>query len=271
MGATKVVYSNKIGPQRPSGFDLTPGALVCGQGIYEYSSTQKARIGERLAVGNRVFRYAYNGGVALHGGYVVSSPLLGGAASTVQSDISLAVAAYAGDTRLFLAAATTAQPAGTFNDGWVGVQDETNADAHIFQIKNQPLLANSGTTSYIDLYDGIPADLAVTTTELDLCANPYKGVIVTPNGPTPACMTLGVAPLAVPINYYFWLQTWGPAFAWCAAENQPVAGMPVAVSDGNDGSVEIMDGVNTGAIIGQGMLVYSAVSEPVMIFLQLAP
>jgi hypothetical protein len=270
MPATKVVYSSKVGIGRPSNFDQGPGNLVAAQGIYEYSTTKKHRIGSRLQVGERIFRYALNSSVALRAGSIVSSPLLGGATTTVQVDLSLAVAAKAGDSRLYVAMDTTAQAADKFADGWVGVQDEVNADAHIFQIKTHPLIANSGTSSYIDLYDGVPADLAITSTELDLIANPYSGVIITPKSTTPACMTLGVAPIYLAGAYYFWLQTWGPAFVWNDDEVAVVCGMPACVSDNVDGAAELYEPGASGAFIGQGMLVASAVSEPVMIYLQIA-
>jgi hypothetical protein len=250
MGATKIanIYQNQPGTNRPNSMNLGPGAVTVGQSIYETSTTKKARLGERLVVGNRIFRYALNSSAAaLHGGYVVGAALLGGATTTAQIDALVAVASLLGDTRIFTTILTTAQAAGLFEDGWVGIEDDSLGDYLMFQIKNNSALT-TGITGYLDLYDGVTVALTTSDT-LTIMTNPYKNVIVIPHGTTPTAAQIGVAPIPVPASSYFWLQTAGPCA--CLADSETVViGQPVTSSDDTDGLVQPYAVITEGAPIG---------------------
>lgn len=263
MGATKVVYSTKIGPQRPSGFDHGPGALVAAQGIFETSSTLKARLGTRLQVGDRVFRYALAGAAAIIPGVFCQQALVGGATTTLQTTLALTVAATAGDSRIYINALTTAQAANLFADGWACIYDATLGGPTLYRVKGNSSLAVSGVTSYIELYDGIPAALT-TSSQVELIANPYKGVIILPSASTLTGPVMGVTPVYVAATYYFWLQTYGPCaiLASAALDFDEYVGL----SDSNAGYAESDGATANTAVMGTAMAAGTA-SEGSIMFL----
>ena len=211
MGATKVVYSSAIGGQIPAGLHSGPGALLVAQGIYEESLTAKTRIGERLQVGDRVFRYA-SAGAALLAGITCQSAILGGALTTLQTSRPVAVAAPIGASRIYTTALTTEQVKDVFADGWVVIHDDSAASCFLMRIKGNSILATSGVASYLELYD--PLYVALTTNDqLEIMANPYKNVITIASATTMTGAFVGIAPRAVQSGYYFWLQTNGYAAA----------------------------------------------------------
>jgi hypothetical protein len=268
MGATKVVASRNTYPQRPSAFNFGPGAVVVGQGIYEQSATKKARIGERLQVGDRVFRYAYNGAAALNPGKIVQQAALGGADTTLQTTRPVAVAAVVGDTRIYTTALTTAQAADVFADGWVSIFDASmTLGAYLYRIKGNSALATSGVASYLTLYDGLHVALT-TSDQLEIVANPYNGVIINSSATTLTGPIVGVAPIYVDINYYFWCQTFGP----CAVVSDAALDFDeyVAVSDSTVGLVEKDSATANTVVLGQPLAAGTA-SESSIMFLQILP
>jgi hypothetical protein len=263
MAATKVVYSTRKGRQIPSGFDHGPGALVTSQGIYETSSTQKQRLGAKLAVGDRVFRYAKSG-AAILGGLLVQGATVGGATTTLQTTQPLVVAAKAGDSRLYVCALTTAQTADKFADGWVSIYDATLTSSYLFRIKGNSALATTGTTSYLELYDEIPVDLAVTTTQLEFIANPYAAVITLAHATTLTGPVLGGTPVYVASGYYFWLQTYGP---WASISSAALDfDEYVTMSDSTVGQVKTDNASANTQIIGSALAVGTA-AESCILFL----
>jgi hypothetical protein len=118
------------------------------------------------------------------------------------------VAAPAGSSRIYVNALTTAQTAGTFNDGYISVFDATTTGkSWTFKIKYNSALATTGTTSYIDIYDELPTALT-TSDQVCFIAPKYKKVTI--SATTAVGAALGVAPINVTSGYYFWLQTGGP-------------------------------------------------------------
>ena len=208
MGATKITAITQKGRQIPSAFNYGPGAVVVAQGIYETSSTKLARLGERLQLGDRVFRYAKSG-AAILGGMLVQGPIKGGSDTTLQTTLPVTVAAAAGDSRIYVNALTTAQAADLYADGWASIFDATLAGPTLFRVKGNSALAVSGVTSYIDLYDATPVALT-TSSQIELITNPYNGCITLASATAITGMLLGVAPVYVASGYYFWLQTFGP-------------------------------------------------------------
>lgn len=160
----------------------------------------------------RRFRYCKNGGVALVSGYAVQTSVLAGATTTLQTKAPIAVAAAIGDTRVFVQALTTAQPASLFKDGMAAFWQTATNGGFFRLVKDNNALATTGTTNYIDLYE--PLLVALTTSDtVALSVNPYSGLVVAPNT-TPTGKIIGVPNIAVPIGYYFWCQVRG----WAAVE-----------------------------------------------------
>jgi hypothetical protein len=241
---------------------------VVGQGIYEQSSTKKAKLGERLQVGDRVFRYAYNGAAALNPGKLVQQAILGGALTTLQTTRPVAVAAAAGDTRIYTTALTTAQVADVFADGWVSIWDASmTLGCYLYRIKGNSVLATSGVDSYLTLYDALHVALT-TSDQLEIIANPYKGVIINSSATTLTGPILGVAPIYIDINYYFWLQTFGP----CAVVADAALDFDeyVSVSDSTVGCVESDSASANTNVLGLALAAGTA-SESSIMFLMISP
>jgi hypothetical protein len=183
------------------------GVTMPGQDIYEQSISQIHRIGERLVIGDRVFRYASAGG-ALNPGSLLASATLGGALTTAQVDLVVA-AATAGDTTLTVTTGTTAQPKDRFKDGYVTVVSDTVAHGagQSFKIKSHPAQTAAGAI-VLTLYDAIP--FAITADcRVSMTANLWARVIETPVT-TATGTPCGVPLVAVTSGYFFWCQTWGP-------------------------------------------------------------
>ena len=177
------------------------------QGILDMSLTQKYPLGCRFAKKDgRVFRYAKAGAVALVAGNLITSAVLNGALTTVQTDLTPAAVA-AGAYSVTAAIATTEQPKDTFKDGWMAVTDgdAANAMGDLYLIKSHPL---SATNIILELYE--PLKRAITTSSrISLLGNIYEAAIQCDT--TPTGVVLGVCPTVVTAEYYFWVQTWGIA------------------------------------------------------------
>lgn len=253
---------------RPASQNYGPGALVVSQGIYEESSTQKQRIGERLSLGERTFYYAKASG-AIKGGYLVEAAALGGATTTLQNTCAVTVAAPLDTVKVYVNALSNAQTANTFADGWAAIWDASGTlTAYLYYVKSNTALATSGVTSYITLYD--PLHVALTTSDqISLMANRYKDVVTLSSATTLAGDIVGVAPITITTGgYYFWLQTWGP----CAVI--PTAALDfddyVSSSDTTVGEVEADAASANTQILGSPMHIGTA-AEAAIMYLRLAP
>ncbi len=193
---------------RPVSQNYGPGAIVVAQSIYEESSTRKHRLGERLQLGDRVFRYAC-AGEALAAGDAIESAAVGGADTTLQNTCAVTVAAAIGDTKVYANALTTAQTVSLYQEGWMAIWDATTAGiSYLYHVKDNTTIALTGTTSYYTLYD--PLHIALTTSDqVNLVTNIYKSVVQSHTAHVG--MILGVPTIAITSGYYFWLQTYGPA------------------------------------------------------------
>lgn len=74
-----------------------------------------------------------------------------------------------------------------------------------------------------------------TTTRLSILRSLYDGVTRS-DAPNTEAVT-GIAPVAVTANYYFWLQTGGPAVV--LQQDELVKGLPVSASESTQGAVEV--------------------------------
>ncbi len=173
------------------------GPIKPAQSIYEESSTQKAEIGYRIIVGDRVFRYAYAGGTALIAGTLVKSAQL-----PAEVNKTVEAAAAIGSKTVTV---TTAAALLYLAEGYMVVNDVTG-EGITYRIKSGAANADTATSTDLILYD--PLSVALTTSsQVELYGSAYydldKSADVTDH-------ISGIPPIAVTANYYFWLQTWGP-------------------------------------------------------------
>jgi hypothetical protein len=169
------------------------------------SAGKKYSLGTRMVLPDgRSFRYAYNGGVALHAGVVLQSMV----DDTQFKDMVVPAAVAAGATTLTITNGTTAVVANDFAGGFLSVND-VDGEGHCYKVKsNTAAVSGAAITVVLDSEDAIKVALT-TSSEVILQKNLLNGVIIYPT--TPTGVPVGVATVTVPINYYCWVQTWGVA------------------------------------------------------------
>ena len=184
------------------------GATMVAQSIHEESEAQKHKLGERLVLGDRVFRYA-KAGAALDQGFLLESAELGGALTTAQIDLAVAAAAV-GDKTITVTTLTTAQTVNRFAEGYASIVSDTNAHGAgvAYKIRSHPVQSAAGAL-VLTLYDEVHK--AITTDcKVSLCTSLYYAVKQTADS-TAVGMPMGVSLIDVQSAYFFWAQTWGPA------------------------------------------------------------
>lgn len=230
------------------------------QGIYEQSSTQMAPLGTRIAFADgRVFRYARAGGTALSPGKFVKPTELT-SANWVNKAASAAVAAGLYSVTLATTTAIT-----TAAEGWLQIND---ADGEGIQYKIKKTAANGTTSTSTDvtLYDPIATALT-TSSEGTIILNPYYYTVVCS---AVTDVILGVPPIAVTAEYYYWLQTWGMACVW--SEGVPAAGYPVQVAVQATGSIAGVTNKAADTTAQVGIMQYVGVDEEYKpVYLTIAP
>lgn len=176
--------------------------------FFEQSLKQRHELGARYTTEDgRAFRYAKNGGTALVTGNLIQSALYGGSSATVQTDIAVQADSAIGDTSLYVTLATDAAAKDVFAGGYLCIGDDAG-EGQLFRIIGNSV-ATGGGTCRIDLDRPILIAALITTSLVQLMTDPYKLVIKSDS--TASGLILGVAQLAVDVNYYCWLQTWGMA------------------------------------------------------------
>jgi hypothetical protein len=225
-----------------------------GQSIYKSSSVKLTDLGSRKVVGDRVFRYA--------------KCLTGLGAGDVGQDslVSLinvtAGATNASGGKIFTFYFATSNGAGTYDDGFLIAQSGTAANlGYSYKVKTQPLVATTANAD-LTLYDPL-ARVNDVADKWSLFSNPYGRVSEMTNATNAA---VGVAPIAVTTNDFFWLQTWGPCNVKAGA----------ALVDGNafvagaTGQIAAPT-ATTGGALGYVLQPTLTVSEYGYVFLTIAP
>lgn len=180
---------------------LGPGKrLLTEQGIYEQSLTQKYKIGSRLAMDDRVFRYcrAGTGLVSSWGAYTF--------APFPESAVAAATSAV-GATTVTCTAQNTVL-VNQFQGGYMMVA--------VVAIRGHRILSNTaataGNTFTVTLEDALTEVVTSGATILTL----YPGLWNDLRQSLPLGFSyanyIGIPVVAVTTAYYFWLQTWGPTF-----------------------------------------------------------
>jgi len=237
--------------------------------IYTPTSTQKYRLGARYRKADgRIFHYARAGSTALVCGDLIQTAVDCFTANE-QQDLAIPTASAAGDNWIWATIGTDSVTEDQCKDGYIVISDGSAAQGggQIYQIDHHAASA-AGNVQFF-LYDKLEV-LASTSAKAGLIQNPYRNVIQQPIT-TPTGFTVGVAPVAVTANYYFWLQTWG----WCSCLNTGglVVGVQVVVGTAVAGSCATeVAGASSVATPLIGMAGHTADDgDWALIYLQIAP
>ena len=194
------------------------GPIPPKQGIYEMSETAKAELGTRLAFGDgRIFRYSKAGATALAPGKICK---VGTVTESGLTNKAVAATVTAGSKLVYL---TTSRACTTCEEGYLVIND-VDGEGIIYKIRKAAANATTTTSTDITLYDPIATALT-TSSEGTIIYNPYEQIEVI------AAITntlIGVPPITVTAEYYFWLQTWG--MCPILSDGVPAAGVQVQAS-----------------------------------------
>ena len=216
---------------------------------YSESSTQLFPLGSTLNLGDRVFKYAQMDGA------VTAGKLLQQKASIIahhsQMTATAAVSADSDATTTDISVETqgdTDITANQYQDGYLWVNDVTG-EGQSWRIKSHPAHDHSDDASIvITVYGGVATALA-TASQLGICINVYKDVVVAPAAETGA--VVGATNIDMTDDYYGWIQVYGPK-AMLAGETL-VLGHRICRSDADAGAVMPDNGDDLTPVLGQVM------------------
>lgn len=186
-------------------------AVPIAQSVYLSSSVQLAELGQRLVVGDRVFRYAQVGGVAAVPGDIMQQP-----GSLCSIPTTGGGTSPAGGKQFIFFHTASGAAADLYAEGSLHCVSGTSGNmGQIYRVKTHQLIATD-TAGTITLYDSLISTENITD-KWQLSKNPYKGVTQNTAGTAPSA---GVLVCLATTNDYVWLQTWGP----CAVKSSTAAG-----------------------------------------------
>jgi hypothetical protein len=217
------------------------------QGIKEESSVALHALGQEYypdGPTGRKFKYAKAGATALVAGKLCQAP----APDTDVVNVTVAASAAIGAKQVTIDAGG-AVAAGAFNDGFLYINDATGEGVTAYVIDHHDTMAAAG-EMVVYLKSALKVAVTVDVSEATLCANKYNGLIVAPT--TLTSQVVGVAPIAVTANYYFWLQVAGPCYT--LINGTPGIGLAVTAGSTTAGSVDLLaTGTITMPIVGHMM------------------
>lgn len=264
MGTDKITTRNQ-GEVEDSGLVNWRGDQTVvpqgGQGVYQASQVQLARLGARKVVGDRVYRYARAGATTtVSVGQICQSPdANGGEVSVTQTTAGH----HNIGEKIINLYSSGSVGSGDYNEGYVFVCEGT-APGPMYRIKNHADIAATA-TGELTLYD----PLVTTHTAADqvtVLRNMYNKVVEAgATGDVP----VGVSPITVTTSDYFWLQTWGPCAIFASTGTGIVAKGGMAYI-GATGAAQPATAAGTGPMIGIGMALATD-GEESPIFLMIAP
>lgn len=203
------------------------------------TTAKKHKLGTRMELPDgRVFRYSIAGEAI--GAGLVGMQKNHTSASHIK-DLLVATAAAIGVTRVNITVAGAAFAANAFQDGYLYTNDAT-AEGYVYRIKGHLAIGTSSTGFLnLDEEDGIREEAFDTTTQLGVRENAYTDINIFDATDIDG-RALGVVPVDVANNEYFWLQTWGPVSVLTAGTvvlgNAVVPCSNVANGTAVDGAVE---------------------------------
>lgn len=221
------------------------GTKMAAQSIYEASTTQKHRIGERLKMGERTFHYG-KAAAACYAAEICApavSTYMGSTDGLLPdgSCVALAKGAHFADQP----AITAALAVGDFwlavthadmldsitknilADGYVLLSDSAATNYHqIKRIKRNSVMASDIVA--IELYDEIDIVTVDATTSVALMMNPFMNLI--PADTTVSEALAGIPLVDIAASSYGWFQTWGPGMIQIA-DAAAMAGLQIMLDD----------------------------------------
>lgn len=239
---------------------LSP-TIPIDQSIYEESTTQKTRLGTRLAVGDRVFRYArLSASADVSAGDVLCYPV---SSASHASAILTVSAATTGATSVNVTA-SAAMTADEYTDGYLSIASQALSGGGImYRVKQQD--SGTGVGMTLKLYD--PVAVPITAGPGDLTPNRYNKVKADSKV---TGIPAGVAPIDVTTSNYFWLQTWGPASALGSIALS--AGFPLVLGTAGGLVTYVAPGASSGArIIAQQGTIISVATQANVVELFITP
>lgn len=212
---------------------LSSDPLGIGQAYAESSASAKHNVGEKaVASDGRIFRYVKAGGSNLVAGNLLQSP-----ARVANHQACAALAASAtynaiGTQQILVTLGATAATANQYAGG-LAIVSVTPGLGTQYPIVSHPA-AGSGQTLLLTV--GIPLTVALTTSSrVDLCANPYNGVIQSPTTLTGS--PVGVCTYVIAAGEFGWIQRSG--IAGVLTDGTPAVGSLVVAPGSTAGAVKI--------------------------------
>lgn len=191
--------------------------FILRQQFDEISSTQKHPVGLRVfrPGTDEEFIYSQAGASDLNPG------MLALAAADVDNHINIAVATNAaiGDQKVQVTLGATAATADQYRDGSLMVNDATG-EGHKYLIESHPA-ADASASLWVTLKPEtrIKVALVAGTSEVTLCRHPNR---LTVESATEENCAVGITPVSVTANYYYWAQVGG--LACCLIDGTPAVG-----------------------------------------------
>lgn len=232
------------------------------QSIYEPDgTTQRAPLGTRLRIADRVYYYA-QASASFAAGQIVCSTL---PTASHQSGI-FAVAAVSSGGKVVSGTSSAAVAANLYAEGYFGAALGTAA-GEMYRIKSNA----AGSVGFgITLYDNLNTTITAGT-GFWLTQNQFKNVWV---GSQALDTPIGIAPVNVTSGGYFWLQTWGPCNPFHVAAT-PAGGVLHLGTTG--GVVTTFDATTNGGIagvayqVGKNLRLAATAGERNPVFLSILP
>jgi hypothetical protein len=235
---------------------------IVGQDIYRESATPACKLGTRLVLGDRVFRYCKNAAAAsVLVGELIQAPATVDT-SALEEDLVVVTTAPAGTKTVAFTNTNTHATiaADALKDGYVVIGTSTGLGTCMKIKSNTVALTN--TTCTLTLYDPLPVAITAGGNTLTYVASPYLDVILVAG----TGMLVG-APLFTPTaSYYFWAQTWGPIGLISAGAI--VVGDDVLSND--DGTIIADDAALVQPRVGLAMNTFDT-ADAGPVFLQICP
>lgn len=241
--------------------DFSPESmLIKGKpnNLFTPTASQQYPLGARYQYGDRVYHYAYAGGTALAAGKLVYP-----AALPVEVNKAVSAAAAVGDTMVTV----TTVAAQLYLEGGTMIVNDEAGEGTSYGILYSEANASTATSTNVYLTDPLTAALT-TSSEVELYCSPYYDLDVLDAVTDHA---VGVPSMAVTANYYFWVQTWGPASVLAGANT--TVGAPL-IPHTTDGAVAIYTAANATAMVSNivGFAMTAGTSgEYNAVFLRVAP
>lgn len=169
------------------------------------TSGKKHRLGTRMELPDgRVFYYAFSNGAIGAGKLVMQKDLVTGVHGRGRS----VAAAVLGTKAIIVTNSGASLALDKYADGTIYVTDGA-AEGHMYIIKGHPAAATTATFKItIDEEDGIADEALTTTSKVGMRQNKWLDCELYDSNDIDG-IPLGVAPIEVADDRYFWCQTWG--------------------------------------------------------------